>query len=144
MVVVCELPEEKVIKLHRDRVLEFYVVRVIINMIRSRVSPFAKKYRTHHIELTDREVAEESDLEGRELKEQLEDLALAEIPNLYWYDAKLISLYMDLGSFRAIEQATRIPHVSCYKTIKKSFAELKRLAVDPAARPVSNTQTLRV
>jgi hypothetical protein len=46
--VVCGWPDDKVIDLHSKGVLEFYVVRVILNMVKSKSSPFYKKYRTIH------------------------------------------------------------------------------------------------
>ena len=49
--IVCEWPEEKVIKLYKDGVLDFFVVRVIINQVQSKKSPFFKKYRKEFIEL---------------------------------------------------------------------------------------------
>lgn len=134
---MCELPEEKVVKLHEEKVLVFYVVRVIINMIRSTNSPFAKKYRTTYTELVEQEEPTGPDMNERLLREELEDYTLSEINSLYWYDAELIRLYMNLGTFRAIQEMTGIPYVSCFKTIKKAMGVLKRRAMTaPHERPV--------
>lgn len=43
--VVCEWPDEKVIGLWERKELEFYVVRVILNMIKSNSSKFYRMYR---------------------------------------------------------------------------------------------------
>lgn len=160
ILVVCEWSDEKVLKLHSDGVLEFFVVRVILNTIKSNTSPFAKKYRRYHEEFTqisDRRTAieeavtnnhydnsyfsrspgsiakveafeEAGTLEERQLREDLEDATLADINNLYWYDAELIRLYMKHGNFRAIEKVTGIPYTSCFNSIKKSLSLLKRRA----------------
>lgn len=65
------------------------------------------------------------EIEDRKNKEDLEDLALGEIENLYWYDAGLMRLYIEHGNFRAIQKATGIPFVSCYKNIQKSISVIR-------------------
>lgn len=143
-VIVCEWPEEKVIGLYQRKELDFYVVRVILNLVKSKTSPFAKRYRTLHIELPIAEIVDTTDRD-REDQEQLREYAARvysryeewgiEKDNNLYYQYHLIKLYLDTGNFRAIEQLTRIPFTSCYKTIKKSLKEL-RVAGHPAARPV--------
>jgi hypothetical protein len=45
--------DEKIISLNKDGALEFYVVRVILNQVKSKTSPFVRKYRsTSTIEIT--------------------------------------------------------------------------------------------
>lgn len=152
ILVVCEWSDEKVVKLYSEGVLEFYVVRVILNTIKSNTSPFAKKYRQQLLEYnTDdpddcgdaarrkhlesvaekvsvRQADQPDELEERQLREDLEDATLADISNLYWYDAELVRLYMKHGNFRAIERETGIPFASCYKNVRKSLDLLKRRA----------------
>lgn len=155
MAVVCELPEEKLKGLHDRKELEFYVVRIILNMIQSNTSPFFYKYRkfqlsfieeSHEIgekgneaqrrhfmnlitHIHDRMSVDETDMQERQKREDTEDRALAEIEGLHWYNAGLLKLYGQLGNYRAIAKATRIPHVSIYHTIKKSIKELKQKAI---------------
>jgi hypothetical protein len=123
--VVCEWPEEKVLELYWGGKLEFYVVRVIINMLSNKYSPFFKKFRVQTLQLTNMEIAEHYDYEERFKRESQEDKALGEIDNLPWYNAGLLKLYIEKGNYRAIEQATGIPHSSCYKTIQKSMKDIK-------------------
>ena len=52
--VVCEWPEEKVLTLHQAGRLEFYVVRVILNMLTNKYSPFYKKFRNINVLYTER------------------------------------------------------------------------------------------
>lgn len=155
--IVCEWPDEKIIGLHQRRELEFFVVRVILNQIQSESSPFYKKYRQARLvymedpisgrtseenqEARHRHIASVNarvnvaqqvntdEFEDRLAKETVEDKALSEIENLYWYNAELVKLYMIHGNYRAIEQHTGIPFVSCYHTIKKAFKELKQKAL---------------
>lgn len=158
MAIICEWPEEKIIGLHQRKELDFFVVRVILNQIQSNSSPFYKKYR-RWIEEYDEQVGagdyvrhgkgvaeakhrawivekatlqaylQEEAIEDRLNREDMEDKALSEIENLYWYNAELVKLYMLHGNYRAIEEQTGIPFVSCYHTIRKSFKELKQKAL---------------
>lgn len=136
---VCEWPDEKVIRLYTDGVLDFFVARVIINHIQSAKSSFYKKYRQATVDLSDhyenadhvRNIKEpqeyDEDHADRQTRELLEDLALDNINKLYWYDAEMLRLYMQLGNYRAIQKKTGIPFVSCYKNIQKSIAALRSM-----------------
>jgi hypothetical protein len=46
--IVCELPEEKLIQLKQQGQLEFYVVRIILNLVKNKYSSFTKKFRKIH------------------------------------------------------------------------------------------------
>lgn len=146
ILIVCEWPGEKVISLYEQKKLEFYVVKVILNMLTNKYSSFHKQFRNRPAELITDEVQEESDFEERAYNEMIEQLAIDELELLEkrdWYAHGLIKLYQKHGTFRAIQNLTGIPYVSCYKTIKKAMQELRQRAVDPAARPVKKTQNVR-
>jgi hypothetical protein len=141
--IVCEWPEEKIIQLHKDKAIEFYVVRVILNQVKSKTSDFVRKYRstnTYEIAKDPADVTE--DTRDREIKESLEDIALEEIDRLYWYDAEMIRLYLKLKTFRAIEEHTGIPYISCYKNIQKSLITLKKKAIEKA-EPIFKKEELK-
>lgn len=149
--IVCEWPEEKIVGLHQRKELDFFVVRVILNQIQSNSSPFYKKYRGHVQFFTEygantfgdgNDINKHSqrigamvdatnvqeDIEARQIREDMEDKALEEIDNLYWYNANLLKLYGQHGSYRALQAATGIPYVSCYHTIRKSIKQVKDIA----------------
>jgi hypothetical protein len=150
--VICEWSEEKVKGLYLEGKLEFYVVRVIINMLTNKYSPFYKKFRTltsplsnrefvqeygddeRHkwqerrpaaLAMTNMEIAEMYANENRSEREEREDKVIREIDSLHWYSATMLKLYMEKGNYRALEEATGIPFISCYKTVQKAFKELK-------------------
>lgn len=160
--IICEWPDEKIIRLHTEGILNFYVVRIIINQIQSSTSPFFRKYRQFVNEYKDslyetyinaKELYDDkSDFIDRNMdglkhrlsvcsgndeyndrltKEQLEDFTLSEIDSLYWYDAALIRMYLKHGTYRAIEEETKIPFISCYKNIQKSLDILRQKALAP-------------
>jgi hypothetical protein len=180
MLIICEWPDEKVIKLHTDGVLEFYVARVIINQVQSNTSPFYKKYRQISMELNkdtpgahvfeygevngeimnnafrDRQSKrvsamnagnDDTDLEDRLTKEGLESVAMGIVEewanskdNSLHYRGNLIKLYMEVKTFRAMEQRTGIPFISCYKNIQQSIGMLKGMVMN---RSVWSKEELR-
>lgn len=144
--VVCGWDDEKILKLHQDKVLEFYVVRVILNQIQSKSSPFHKKYRATHKELADIEVKDQScstALSERETKEALEDFALAEIDKLHWYRSGLIKLFLQVGNYRAMEKEVGIPFSSCYKNIQQSITLLRSKVFDGENKPLFSKEELK-
>lgn len=48
------------------------------------------------------------------------------IGSAYWYDRELFKLYLDSGSFKAVEAQTGIDHVSVFKTCKRLTEKIKR------------------
>jgi hypothetical protein len=125
--ILLETDERKLVEIHRSGGLKFYTVRIIMNLIQSKTSLFYKLYRQQVVEITDKFIAgEDQDFEARAAKENLEDKAIKEIDNLYWYNGEMVKLYLKYGNYRAIEENTRIPYTSAYKTIQKSLTEIKQ------------------
>jgi hypothetical protein len=125
--ILLETEEKKLSEIHKSGGLKFYTVRIIMNLIQSKTSLFYKLYRQQVVEITDRFIAgEDQDFEARAAKEEMEDKAIKEIDNLYWYNGEMVKLYLKYGNYRAIEENTRIPYTSAYKTIQKSFQEIKQ------------------
>lgn len=124
--ILLETDERRLVDMHANGGLRYYTVRIIINSILSKSSPFYKRYRQQAAELVDRfSAGEEQDFEERMTREEIEDKALSEIDNLYWYNTKMVRLYMEMGNYRAIEKDTGIPYSSAYKTIQKSIEQIK-------------------
>ena len=51
ILVVCEMSEERLYQMYESRSLAFFVVRIILNMIKSKTSGFYRKYRLTKIEI---------------------------------------------------------------------------------------------
>lgn len=126
VLILLETEEQRLLAIHTAGALKYYTVRIIINLIQSKTSRFYKLYRQQLNEINDRFAYEETDIEERAAREDIEEHALREIDNLYWYNSGIVKLYMKLGNFRAIEKDTGIPYASAYKTVKKSFNEIKQ------------------
>jgi hypothetical protein len=156
--IVLEWPDQKVIQLHEQGGLEFYVARVIINQIQSNTSPFFKKFRDTNkvlelgVEGRGREKPAEDaellveDLEQRIEREDLQDLAMQFIDRLYWYDAEMVRLYLSEGSFGKMSIKTNIPKDSCYWTVRNAFRKLKKMVEAEKPKPLfskSETQFIQ-
>jgi hypothetical protein len=154
--IVCEWPDDKIIGLYERKELDYYVVRVILNQIQSDSSPFYKKYRRaliayeehsmeqlYHVlyegnsipDLRQKDtrsasvpsfLEEQEEMEQRRAAEEMEEDALREVGELYWYNAELLKLYAVHGNYRALERVTGIPYVSCYHSIRKSVKEIQQ------------------
>jgi rhodanese-related sulfurtransferase len=140
ILVVCDIDESRLRLMHESKQLVFFVVRIILNMVKSNTSAFYKKYRATTEELkenytfvdirddtpTEKEhIYDITEVEQRKEKELLEDLALETIETLYWYEQELLKLYIKHGNYRAIQDATSIPFSSVYKTIQGSIKKIK-------------------
>lgn len=126
ILILLEIDESKLIEIYSKRALNFFTARIIMNQFFSTTSPFYKKYRQEMSEINDRFAYEEMDMEDRATREEMEDRAMKEIDNLYWYNSGIVKLYMKHGNYRAIQEDTGIPYSSAYKTIQKSFQEIKQ------------------
>jgi hypothetical protein len=125
--ILLETEEGKLIEIYEARALKFYTVRIIMNLIQSKTSLFYKRYRQQVAELTDKYLADEGpDIEERATREGAEERAIEEIDKLYWYNRGIVKLYLKHGNYRAIEEDTGIPYSSAYKTIQKSFQEIRQ------------------
>lgn len=148
ILILLEHSDEKIIQLYNSGGLKFYAVRIILNLIQSKTSPFYKKYRQPICEFKENlqwhEVGENDhmltfiskrngliesessdDYDIRLANELKEEKVMKIIEGLYWYDRELVKLYVQLGTYRAIEEATQIPWRSCYDTIQAAISKIR-------------------
>ncbi len=121
--VLCEMEEEKLIGLYQRNELKYYMVRIMLNMIKSDRSNFFKNYR-NYVELdNDQEVQSvESDPEESYQKIELH------LQNLHWYNRELFKLYaLDFKkNAKELSRKTGIPYMSIVRSINKTKAEIKK------------------
>jgi hypothetical protein len=146
--ILLETDPTKVVNMADANQLKFYAVRIIMNLAFSNTSPFYKKYRQRHHEFKENHLLNTGDhflddtstqairhlqslqvaaddIEATTEQKLLEERALDAVDGLYWYDAEMVRLWMHLGNFRKMQTETRIPHTSCFKTVKKAIEEIK-------------------
>jgi len=119
--VLAEMDEALLIQRFNEGWLRYYIVRTMLNMIKSDRSTFFNRFRRGFEELGD--VGERIADEGQEG----EDKSLeGHLSQLHWYERKLIEIYSENGrNVAKISRETGIPYRSLFKTIKKTKAVLK-------------------
>lgn len=121
--VLCEMSEVKMIDLHKNGYLKFFLVRTMLNMIKSDRSTFYNQYRKFSTFL------EFNGGNQDEIKDEIEDGSLFEkihinilesINQLHWYEKELFLEYVNNGrSIIKLSKDTLIPYRSVIKTINK-------------------------
>lgn len=116
---IAEIPEEKLIDLYEKKQLRFYIVRIMLNLIRSTDHKFYKKFR-NFVEYVPIEVVEQEQVDVTNIvKEQYE--------SLYWYEKEIFRLYtfeFDCNA-KKLSIALGIPYISVVRTINKIKQDLK-------------------
>lgn len=117
--ILAELPEEKLIGLYQAKQLRFYVVRVMLNLVRSTDKKFYGKYR-NFVEYEEREIADETQSDPTEFISKY-------FEGLYWYEKELLRLYtFEFNrNARQLSRATGIPYMSIIRTLNKTKQDLK-------------------
>jgi hypothetical protein len=116
---IAEIPEEKLIDLYEKKQLRFYIVRIMLNLIRSTDHKFYKKFRNFveyvPIEQVEQEQADVTNI----VKEHYE--------SLYWYEKEIFRLYTFEFNCNAkkLSIALGIPYISVVRTINKIKQDLK-------------------
>ena len=131
--VLCELPEERLLEMHREGWLKWFIVRTMLNMIKSDRSTFWYKFRRQFVEVSD-EMGREPEAPEDEARDQ--GRVREGVNGLHWYEAKLIEIYAANGqNIAKISRETGIPYRSLFKTIKKVKEKLKKEVREERAPP---------
>ena len=119
--VLLELPEDKLFGMYKRGELRFFLVRVMLNMIKSDRSGFYKMYR-NFVEFNVKEKTENED--EFNLFDRLEDSMV----DMHWYQAEIIKLYAFNFNKNAKELSkdTGIPYMSIIRTLKQAKTELRK------------------
>ncbi len=118
--VLLEMSDEKLFGLNERNEIRFYIVRTMLNMIKSDRSQFWKKYR-NYTEYNGKEVAEVENNSVIDVMEQ-------GIENLHWYQKEILRLYtFDFNkNAKELSRQTGIPYMSIIRTLKQTKTELKK------------------
>lgn len=120
--VLCEMNEDKLIGLYERNELKFYIVRTMLNMIKSDRSNFYKSYR-NYTEYVDNDTEEIIDFDKLDLVDKL----AKNLEGLHWYNATLLKLYaIDFKkNAKELSRRTGIPYMSIVRTINKTKKQMK-------------------
>jgi hypothetical protein len=119
--VLCEMNEDKLVGLYERNELKFYIVRIMLNMIKSDRSTFYKNYR-NYTEFVDQDYVSD-DYDKSNMFEKLE----ANMNGLHWYNKEILKLYaIDFKkNAKELSRKTGIPYMSIIRTINKTKKQMK-------------------
>lgn len=122
--VLCEMPEDKIIQMHRDGYLKFFLVRTMLNMMKSDRSTFYNQFRKVYTEwdATIEKKVEDEAVEFEEISNKLKK----SLDVLHWYEQEIFRLYSENGkNILKLSRETKIPYRSLFKTVRKVRTYLK-------------------
>ena len=117
--ILAEIPEEKLIDLYNKKQLRFYVVRIMLNLVRSTDHKFYKKFRN----FVEYQPIEKTEVEQMDVTSFVRE----HYEGLYWYEKEIFRLYtfeFDCNA-KKLSIATGIPYISVIRTLNKTKKELK-------------------
>jgi hypothetical protein len=120
--VLCEMNEDKLIGMYERNELKFYIVRIMLNMIKSDRSNFYKSYR-NYTEYVDNDTEAEVNFDKSDLFDKLEK----NLEGLHWYNKEILKLYaIDFKkNAKELSRKTGIPYMSIVRTINKTKKQMK-------------------
>ena len=121
--VLCEMNDDKLRGMYERNELKFYIVRIMLNMIKSDRSTFYKNYR-NHIEFVD--VDKDFEIINYD-KMDLIDKLEKNLEGLHWYNKEILKLYaIDFKkNANELSRKTGIPYMSLVRTINKTKKQMK-------------------
>ena len=121
--VLCEMDEMKLVGMFERNELKFYIVRIMLNMIKSDRSTFYKNYR-NHIEFVN--IDKDFDVINYD-KLDLVDKLEKNLEGLHWYNKEILKLYaIDFKkNAKELSRKTGIPYMSIVRTINKTKKLMK-------------------
>lgn len=119
--VLCEMNEDKLVGLYERNELKFYIVRIMLNMIKSDRSTFYKNYR-NYTEFVDQGFASDQ-YDKTDMFDKLE----LNMDGLHWYNKEMLKLYaIDFKkNAKELSRKTGIPYMSIIRTINKTKKQMK-------------------
>jgi hypothetical protein len=121
--VLCEMNEDKLIGMFERNELKFYIVRIMLNMIKSDRSSFYKNYRNHTEFVNVDKDFELINYDKMDLVDKLEQ----NLEGLHWYNKEILKLYaIDFKkNAKELSRKTGIPYMSIVRTINKTKKQMK-------------------
>lgn len=118
--VLCEASEEKLLKMYLDGWVKFFLVRTMLNMVKSDRSTFYKKFRQVFTEYT------EKNTHYSEINANFDEHINKAANCLHWYEKEILKLYAEKRNIVQISKETKIPYRSLFKTINKAKHKMKQ------------------
>ena len=121
--VLCEMDGQRLIDMHKNGFLKYYLVRTMLTMIKSDRSTFHSKFRRVFMEIG-------SGFEDRPIdvdvsNEQLHNTIDGAMKKLHWYENGVFQLYSQNRNISELSRQTQIPYRSLSKTISDTRKKIK-------------------
>jgi len=136
-IVLCELPEAKLLGMAESKQLRFFATRVILNMVKSKTSRFYYQFRKQvHVELPDMAgTPDDGDFTLEQFEQDYADklaATLAAKDKLNWYQQEILEQYILHGSagkmvkdMQARLGGNCIPKRSILHTVKEATTQIR-------------------
>ena len=121
--VLCQKSDEDIQKMHEGGYLKFFLVRTMLNMIKSDRSTFYKQFRAVFSEFNDWHSKYLTD--EFEAKEGTLKCVTDALDGLAWYEREILKLYSEKRNIVQISRETKIPYRSLFKTIQNAKTKMK-------------------
>ncbi len=124
-IILLDKTEADIISMHTKGMLQFYVIRTILNSVRGNGrSDFNRLFNSCGVELKDSTSIfyEEYNHDEERLMNECEAAA----QELYWYNKHLLDEYIKLGSYRAVSKAIGIPTMAVFEAVKTAKEQIKK------------------
>jgi hypothetical protein len=125
--IVCGWGDDKIIRLHNQGALHFYVRKTAhysvsaTGLIRKKYFPLKADVQPLEFRAEERvEIAERYNMESR--RDQIINAARG-IDSM---DSVLVKLYLKYGTYRDVSRVAGIPHITCFKRMRRVFKQLKQ------------------
>ena len=125
--VLAEMDENKLLGLYERKELKFYIVRIMLNMIKSDRSTFYNHYR-NFVEFDTFKYTEHEKINQTNAEHDFIDKLENNMVDMHWYNKEILRLYALEFKFNAkeISRQTGIPYISIIRTLNKTKTDLKK------------------
>jgi hypothetical protein len=125
VLVLYQIPEDKLTELNSTGELQWYCVKIIMNMFHGENSPFFRSYRQRGMQLSPavEDVSEEYNPEMDKELERVEKF----LTGLPWYEREIFQGYVKIGSYRKFSAEVGIVACSIAATVQKVRKKYKKL-----------------
>lgn len=118
--VIAEMAEERLMDMYQKGFLKFFLVRTMLNMMKSDRSTFFKMFRKPSVEYADHHDKPDH------IEEDISQHLHSNMEKLHWYEKEVFQLYANNGkNIVRLSKDTQIPYRSLFKTINKVKRTMK-------------------
>jgi DNA-directed RNA polymerase specialized sigma24 family protein len=130
--VLCEMDDTRLIEMHKNGFLKYYLVRTMLTMIKSDRSTFHNKFRRIFEEIGC--AVEDKPVPVDENNEALHVGIETVMKELHWYENGIFKLYAENKNISELSRQTSIPYRSLSKTISDTRKKIKSKMKEKSAQ----------